>query len=295
MTEDPTDALWPHFAPLWSDLRRVAPGVRLAGGYALFLKQKWLLSPAGSTTPTLVSVFDWNEQTPRVTKDLDFIVAVDLIASHENQDRMQSALDKHGFTVVPENARWQFEKPLDAQRSVVVDFHAPSPVERRMDVRVESRRVKPNPSLGQTGIHGRENAETIGCEFHPFSFVLDGVEIALLNPVTTAFMKLGAMRDRRLAAQDDRKSAPDRTAEEEQARKHALDLFRLTAMITRKERDQASDVLAAARAEGVYSEGATTFRELFGGTSAWGTRVVTDMWKGDDLRLIQRTLSGWFG
>lgn len=30
------------FVPLWADLTAVAPGLLLAGGYGLFLKQSWL-------------------------------------------------------------------------------------------------------------------------------------------------------------------------------------------------------------------------------------------------------------
>jgi hypothetical protein len=36
------DPLWRYFVPLWADLTAVAPGLLLAGGYGLFLKQSWL-------------------------------------------------------------------------------------------------------------------------------------------------------------------------------------------------------------------------------------------------------------
>ena len=44
MSETIQDELWPHFVPLWTDLRSIAPRLLLAGGYGLFLKQQWLIS-----------------------------------------------------------------------------------------------------------------------------------------------------------------------------------------------------------------------------------------------------------
>ncbi len=78
MIED-SDTLWPHFAPFWMDARAVAPGLLLTGGYALFLKQRWLL--ASGDINTLVGVREWRDPVPRSTRDLDFIVEVGLIAS----------------------------------------------------------------------------------------------------------------------------------------------------------------------------------------------------------------------
>ena len=44
MSDGVQDELWPHFFPLCKDLRAIAPGFLLAGGYGLFLKQQWLIS-----------------------------------------------------------------------------------------------------------------------------------------------------------------------------------------------------------------------------------------------------------
>ena len=89
MNEQPHDDLWPHFAPLWTDLRAITPGLLLAGGYGLFLKQQWLLSQMEARTPTeqggiatLVDMARWMNPTPRVTKDLDFVVQLDMIERH---------------------------------------------------------------------------------------------------------------------------------------------------------------------------------------------------------------------
>jgi hypothetical protein len=47
MTEQ-DDPLWRHFEPIWGAIRAIDKRVLLAGGYALFLKQRWLLAQASS-------------------------------------------------------------------------------------------------------------------------------------------------------------------------------------------------------------------------------------------------------
>lgn len=314
MSEAVQDELWPHFVPLWTDLRKIAPGLLLAGGYGLFLKQQWLVSqlhfpgteggdsivtekgekPVADEVRTVVAIHRWKDQTPRVTKDFDFLVSLDLIASPEEQRRVHEVLDKHGFKVVPENARWQFAKMIGEERQVVLDFHAPSPEQKRDDLRVQSRRVKPQPSLGQMGVHGRENPEANGSELHPFSFKFEELEIVLPNPVTLALMKLVAMRDRRSASQDASKSAGERQMEESQARKHAEDVCRVIGMMTREESETTGVVLDTVRESPVFAVATTTFSEFYKTGEGWGSQAVAEQWQAEDFRIIQNTLATWF-
>jgi hypothetical protein len=315
MSDGFQDELWPHFAPLWTDLRTIAPQLLLAGGYGLFLKQQWLVSQlrflgtedgrsivtergekliADEGVRTLIAIHRWNDQTPRVTKDFDFIAGLDLIASAEEQQRLHAVLEKHDFKVVPANARWQFEKEVNGERTVVLDFHAPSPAAKRDDLRVQSRRVKPQPSLGQAGIHGRENPEAICSELHPFSFPSGGVEIVIPNPVTLALMKLVAMRDRRLASQDASKSAIERQIEDGQARKHAEDVCRVTAMMTREEAEHAAEILEAVHEAPIFAEASKTFATFFQNDEDWAAQAAAGMWQTEDFHLIQSTLASWF-
>lgn len=243
---------------------------------------------------TVIAIHRWKDQTPRVTKDFDFIASLDLIASEEEQRRLNEALKKNGFEVVPANARWQFEKKVSAGRSVVLDFHAPSPAEERSDLRVQSRRVKPQPSLGQTGIHGRENPEAASSELHPFSFTCAGVEIILPNPMTLTLMKLVAMRDRRLASQVASTPAEKRQEEERQARKHAEDVCRVIAMMTRDESETTGDVLDAVRGSRVFEVATATFSEFFKTGEGWGSQAVAKRWQPEDFQIIQNTLATWF-
>jgi hypothetical protein len=314
MSDHIQDELWPHFVPIWTDLRKITPGLLLAGGYGLFLKQQWLVSqgrsPGSSVGPinvsatsetrvedeirTVVPMHRWREQTPRVTKDFDFLIDLDLIASPGEQHLVHEVLEQHGFKVVPQNARWQFAKVIGEGRNVVLDFHAPSPGQKRNDLRVQSRRVKPQPSLGQTGVHGRENPEAIGSELHPFSFKFRGLEIVLPNPLTLAVMKITAMHDRWLVSQDASKSSEVRDLERRQAQKHTEDVFRIVAMMTREEREAANEVLKVVRDGSSYLSAARTYLQFFNSDQSWGPLAVEDKWQPEDFRSIQTALAAWF-
>ena len=249
MIIQPTTDLWPYFVPLWIELNKITPNFLLAGGYGLFLKQRWLLT---EPAPVLVPIERWNSPVPRATKDLDVIVELNIIASPENQHQIHEILDAQGFQVVPGNERWQFQKIIGVDRSVIIDFHSPKPELGRSDLRAEGRRVKPKPSLKQTGIHGHENFEAVGCELHPFRFAIDDVQIAVPNPVTWGIMKMVAMRDRLRKSRDPENAEDIRREEEGQARKHAEDVYRVLAMMTRDESDKASEILAEIRTTPAY-------------------------------------------
>lgn len=314
MSEMAQDPLWPHFLPLWSDLRAIAPKLLLAGGYGLFLKQCWLEQQLKASAAhhghaiaghreaelpapevqTLVPLSRWRNQTPRVTKDFDLIAGLDVIASAEDQGQLDAVLKKHEFKVVPQNARWQFEKKVEAGQTILLDFHAPAASGKRDDLRFESRRVKPNPSLLQKGIHGRENEEAIGSALYPFSFTYRETQIVLPHPLTLLCMKLVATRDRRLVSQDPAKSIDERQSGEDQARKHANDVCRVMGMMTREESDLTGKVLEAVRPAPAFAVAGKAFAHFFQNSDGWGTKAVMSSWEPEDLYLMQNTIASWF-
>ena len=99
---------------------------------------------------------------------------------------------------------------MSVGRRVLLDFYAPAPTSERGDLRVVGWRVKPQPSLGQTGMDGRVNPEAASAELHPFSFTYGGLSIGLPNPLTLTLMKLVAMGDRRAVSQNAVLSAENR-------------------------------------------------------------------------------------
>jgi hypothetical protein len=236
----------------------------------------------------------WIDQSPRVTKDLDLIAGIDLIASQEQQLRIDAALKKHSFAIVEGNALWQFKKQIDSEKSVLLEFHTPPPETARNDVQYDERRVKPKPSLGKLGIQGRTNPEAIAARLHPFAFSLHGLEIVIPNAVTLAIMMLTAAADRRQHSQNPEKSAEARQFAGSQAEKHANDVWRVIAMATRNESDHATEILNSIRTTSVYARASTSYRELFGEDNAWGATVATGSWRDEDFRVIRTVIESWF-
>ena len=115
---------------------------------------------------------------------------------------------------------------------------------------------------------------------------VDGVEIAVPNPVTWSMMKLIAMRDCWIRSEDVKRTSEDRSFWRNQAIKHAQaqDVRRVIAMVTRDERDAAAEVLAAVSETRDFESAVETFLGCFQNDQGWGTQVS----------IGERTLAGWF-
>lgn len=62
------DILWPHFRPLWFELRDLGAGeILIAGGYGLYLKQLWL--GGNRELQIVIPLEQWVDAAPRVTND----------------------------------------------------------------------------------------------------------------------------------------------------------------------------------------------------------------------------------
>ncbi len=291
MNEISGDPLWPHFGPLWIDLQATASqDILIAGGYGLFLKQRFLRANAG--IPVVVPLDRWTNASPRVTKDLDLVIGLDLIAEEDSQKAFLSALEKHGFSVSENNPRWQFEKRVSDSHIVVVDLHAPRPSKDQLNLKADQIRVRRKPSLGKDGIHGRTNPEAVGCDLHPFRFVLDGMSIPVPNPVTWSIMKLKAMRDRWIISDDATQSAERRAFSRLQAIKHAQDVCRVVALVTRDESDTTATVVAGIRATPEFANATHVFNTLLTDDERLVTQITAG-WSSEDFNIIRSTLSSW--
>jgi hypothetical protein len=289
MTESANDPMWQEFRPLWKRIQS-AGEVLVAGGYGLFLKQNWLLSNRGQLT--VVRLDAWLDSAPRVTKDLDIVVGLEIVSSRDAQARISAALQEQGFA--EKRPRWQFEK-REGKRTTIVDLHSPLPEFPHPNLATDKVRVKHKPSLGDAGVHGRQNLEAAGCELHPFRFEANGLMVGVPNPVTWSVMKLCATRDRWRKAQDQDRAEEDRTFEREQAMKHARDVCRVVAMATRNEADHATTVAASIRKTAAFADAVDIRDHFFGREDGWGSQVAQPAWQTEDLTVIRNTLASWFG
>ncbi len=290
MTND--DPMWREFQPLWSELQLVGNQVHLAGGYGLYLKQRWLLANRGC--PTAIPLDNWLDPAPRATNDLDIVVGLALLADAAAQRSIVQALERNNFKVVAEHPRWQFEKQLDPDRRVLVDLHAELPESENQNLALDKLRVKHRPSLGEQGVHGRQNPEAAGCSLHPFLFQIGDIVISVPNPVTWSVMKLISTRDRRLKSEDTERNEEYRNFHNYEAMKHARDVGRIIAMTTRDERDSAHEVIAEIRERAYFAEAVAACDQLFLREEGWGGQVAVRHWRTDDFRLIRDVLASWF-
>ena len=289
------DLLWPYFQPLWRDLvAATSTRILVAGGYGLFLKQRWLSSSADLLT--VVPIPSWLDATPRVTKDVDLVLGLDLIRDESHQKSVVSALTQNGFQASdrPNELRWKFLKRLSGDQLIVVEMHAQRPDPDLDGITATDKRVKHKPSLGEQGIHGRTNPEAVGSELHPFQFSLDDVNLVVPNPVTWSVMKLTATRDRWASSQDLARDEESREFSRLQAAKHAQDVYRIVAMMTMEERDRTNEVVQTLIGTDAFATAKQCWQNEFGNKPIPVVLEVGTKWREGDAAVIRGVLSGWF-
>ncbi len=290
------DLLWPHFQPLWRDLVAASSTkILVAGGYGLFLKQRWLSN--STSLPTVVPIPSWLDATPRVTKDVDLVLGLDLIKDAGQQKSVISALTRNDFKASDRahEQRWKFLKRLPGDQLIVIEMHAQRPDPDLDGITATDKRVKHKPSLGEQGVHGRTNPEAVGSELYPFQFSLDDVKLVVPNPVTWSVMKLTATRDRWVSSQDLARDEESREFSRVQAAKHAQDLYRVIAMMTLEERDRTSEVVESLIGTDAFAIAKQCWRNDFADNPIPIVRELGAKWQPDDAATIRGVLSGWFG
>lgn len=233
----------------------------LGGGYGLFLKQEHL---ASSDTMTLISPDRWPEA--RATNDLDFLLRPEIVARAEHMKTIRDALRRLGFQPVDGAEFYQFAKSLGGSLFVKIDFLA-GPLGEHEDpsrVKIDARRVKSKPSVG---LHAHRTDEAVAYELEPIAVPITGTrstgeaaacDVLIPQAFTYLMMKLFAFRDRK----DDQ--------DKEFARHHALDLYRIVAMLTETEDQTVRKLAARHRDNERVREGCTIVSSLFDEPTALG-------------------------
>jgi hypothetical protein len=236
-------------------LEKTTTNVMLGGGYGLFLKQEHLAS-TGATT--LIPSDRWPEA--RSTNDIDLLLRPEIVARVEHMRRIRDALDRLGFEPIETARFYQFVKKLGEARSIKIDLLA-GPLGEHGDpkyVKIDSRRIKPKPGVN---LHAHRTDEAIAYDIDPVSVPVAGTrsdgqrarsEVAIPQAFSYAMMKLFAFRDRR----DD--------AEKEFAQHHALDLYRIIAMLTETENLTVQELSARYRENQFVREASVVVSSFFG-------------------------------
>ncbi len=257
---------------LGDELQRLAAalkprGIRviIGGGYGLLLRQQHV---EDSGVPTLRPI-----PTARSTNDLDVFLTVELVADAEKMAMLGTVLADHGFEVVEGAEYYQFARPVTVggrETSLKVDLLAPPPrpgTELRAKVKVDSRRVRPkkrDKSAPIVQAHTTEEAFTIEEHTLVLSLGGSGVEVLVPHPFSFLLLKLFAYRDRR---EDEVKGY---------GRYHAYDLYRIVAMMTAKDFQQAGALRNRYLDDEVVIEAREIVAELFADADAEGALAVLE-------------------
>ena len=208
-----------------------AQGILLGGGYGLYLKQLYL---AGTGVRTLIGAGLW--PTPRATQDLDLMLSAELVADARSMTALRDVLDKLGYQVVEGSEYLQFIRIFNVTQVVKIDL-----LTAQLDVlknipaiRANSRRARP-AAADHPELHAHPTDGALTLMEAPLVIEVTGTlstgraftaPITIPNSFNYLLMKLTAYRDRRHDADKDFGSH------------HALDVFRIVAMLTELERDQ---------------------------------------------------------
>ncbi len=252
------DPLSTSMLDLWHAMGDAAGQVLLGGGYGLYLKQQQM---AEAGVDTLIPAALWPE--PRTTQDLDLLLTAEVVGDAASMQIIRNALDALGFAVVPEREYLQFERKVGVTQVVKVDLLTAQSGELKSDsaIHVKDRRARPKSVKGgKLHAHPTDGALGLGTASQPIQIAgtrSDGTEgqitVRLPHPFSYLLMKLTAYRDRK----DD--------AEKDLGRHHALDIYRIVAMLTEAELAEVAKLLEANRGdEQLESCRAVVLRDFLG-------------------------------
>jgi hypothetical protein len=197
----------------------------LGGGYGLYLKQLHLQTAHDVRTLLPGEVWPY----PRTTEDLDVFLPTEIVASLDDMRSIRAALDTLGFQPVAGAEFLHFAKPWHGGGRVKIDMLT-GPINdetTKRSLKITPPRVRPR---GELQLHAYLTAEAIDFEQSLLPLTIegtksDGTTVYVPQPFTFLLMKLHAFADRLADANRDL------------GRHHALDVYRIIAMLTPEEYD----------------------------------------------------------
>lgn len=265
-----------------------AHGILLGGGYGLYLKQLHL---AQAGVRTLIGAELW--PAPRATEDLDLMLSAELVADARSMTALRAALDKLGYKVVSGSEYLQFSRTITATQVVKIDL-----LTAQLDVlktfpaiSADIRRARP-AAADRPKLHAHPTDGALTLTEAPVVIEVAGTlstgqafatPVTIPDPFSYLLMKLTAYRDRR--------NDPDKDL----GRHHALDVFRIVAMLTEPERDQVQANLRRFAADAQVRSCVDLVRSDFASTTAPGVLAIREhpLWQNDpQLAVFLETITG---
>lgn len=212
--------------PLRADLCRLARRLAtddvpllLVGGYGILLKADYIrTNDLETVAPTFF---------PRATDDLDVLLTAPVVADANRMAAVRDALRELGYEPMTGGEYYQWSRDLEGEGGtasrVRIDLLGQIP-EQQAGMKVTDRRMRPEHF---EGLHAHPVVEAAVAHKNPIHVDVcpegSSGTVALPHPFNFLLLKLFAL--------DDRKNDPDLDL----GRHHAFDLYRVVAMLTRKE------------------------------------------------------------
>jgi hypothetical protein len=237
----------------------------LAGGFGLYLKQLHRQSQAGIRT--LIDGAFW--PAPRATEDIDLMLPMEFLVSLNQMQALRTALDRLGFMPVQEAKFLHFLKQVGRSGRVKVDLlTGPVRAADCHDLKISPPRVRPK---GLLELHAYITPEAIDFEQMLMPIEIEGsgqvpgaLTVHVPHPFTYLLMKLHALADRLGDANRDL------------GRHHALDIYRIVAMLTRAEYDEVRGAVERRNTDPVVSRARKIILEYFSSATAVGVLRVRE-------------------
>ncbi|HVV84997.1 MAG TPA: hypothetical protein VHE35_18160 [Kofleriaceae bacterium] len=248
-----------------NELGRAQLEVYLGGGYGLYLRQLSLLD---SDVRTYLPREAWPR--PRATADLDVFLPTELVIEHTSMVRVRQVLDQLRYRPVPGHEYLHFARNDGAGEVRIELLTGPVTPDLHDKVKVRDLRVRPRKTVQ---LHAYLTEEAIDLERKPIELTVDGTIVRIPNSFSFVLMKLHAFRDRMEQVRDEE--------DRQLGRHHALDVYRLIAMLTEEEESFVRGRHDARRDSAPVRAAAGVVAQYFSGPTALGV-----------LRLREHSLAG---
>lgn len=248
----------------------------IGGGYGLLLKREHL---AKTETPTRFGLPE-----ARSTNDIDAFLKTEIITDGAKLDIIKAALNELGFK--PVAPYFQFTVSIDDKNpdlKVKIDFLAapPSTDEERQLVKINKPRIRAKHSHK---MHSYLTEEAVTLEENLIKLTVadenNSIGVFLPHPFTYLVLKLFALRDR---LEDEEKDF---------GAYHSFDIYRIIAMITEKEWEQAVSMRDEFADEPKIQEARSIANELFSSIDSIGILRLRQHIRSVKTELYDENISG---
>lgn len=259
----PQSILQTALLDLHYELRDTGVVLLLGGGYGLYLKQLQLQN-LREPPRTILRGEVW--PVPRSTEDLDLFLSTDIVTDVGQMRAIRAALDRLGYQVIEAAKFFQFAKPIGTAGRVKIDFLT-GPISDAATANKIHRNLPRVRSRARVELHAYLTEEALDLHENPMIIELTAVlstgdahtaTVYVPQPFTFLLMKLHAFAYR----VDD--------TDKDLGRHHALDIYRLVAMMTESEYQHALGLAAKYRGHKAMARATAIVHDHFASDTSRG-------------------------